>query len=1474
MSAPPTELSPVKRALLEIRELRARIAELEGAAREPIAIVGLGIRAPGGVHDADSFANLLWGGVDAITPIPPDRWSLDAWYDAGQETPGKMTTRFGGFLADVQRFDAEFFGIAPVEAASMDPQQRLVLQLAWEALENAGHAPSGLAGTRAGIYLGIANGDYGRALFAHPASIDPYFSTGTAFSIASGRLAYFLGVHGPAVSIDTACSSSLVSVHLACQGLRLGECDLALAGGVNLILTPELNVNFSKAGMMARDGRCKTFDAAGDGYVRGEGGAMLVLRRLRDALADGDRVLAVIRGSAVNQDGHSNGLTAPNGPAQEAVIRAALDAAGVSPAQVGYVEAHGTGTPLGDPIEVNALGAALSEGRAADSPLLLGSVKTNIGHLEAAAGVAGIVKTVLALQRREIPPHLHLKQLNPYIDWASLPLRVPTETTAWNPIDGRRLAGVSSFGFSGTNAHIILEEAPEESAQPLQAPSRPEHVLALSARDSQTLQDLAGRYIDVLSDTRSPQPSLADVCFTANAGRSHFAHRLAASGSAREAVVEALTACRAGNPHSRLATGSRGAHPPRVAFLFPGQGPQYVGMGRALYDSSPVFRAALDDCCDVLDKLLPQPLRPVIFGKSGDTGALDETAFAQPAMFAMEMALAALWRSWGVEPVAVMGHSFGEYAAACVAGAISTADAARMVVARGRLVQALPRNGAMTVIEASEEAVSTALKCHGGRVAIAAINGPANTVISGERSAVDEITKQFAAAGSRTKPLRVSHAFHSPLVDPVLDDFEREIAGTRYAEPGLALVSNLSGRLADLALVGRSAYWRDHMRLPVRFADSIRALVSQGVTHCIEMSPHPVLLGMAAECLEGADEVEWLPSLHRERADWTDLLAGLQRLYVCGATVDWQGFDHGYPRKRLALPTYPFRERRHWMDIVGTPAAGSGITASERWTRVGDAARRQAEQGPLDLNVSSYPAKWDCLERITVAHAIGTLRDAGLFLSSHERHTLDEVLSVAGIAVTYKHLVQRWLDRLVARGLLQADGETYSSPDALPEPGLQALWAEADRLLADNQALLAYVRHCGSLVSAVLRGLESPLETLFPGGSPELAQNLYERSSMMRYVNALAASAFGALSTSTPAGRVLQVLEVGAGTGGTSASLLPALAPERTRYVFTDMSELFLDRARERFAAYPFLDFRLFDMERDPADQGFPAASFDVIVSANAVHASTDLRLTLRRLRELLAPGGLLLLVESTAHLAWFDMTTGLIEGWQHFADDLRTDNPLLPPEKWLAALRDAGFEDALALPGADSAATELGQHLIMARVPGEIVGSAAGVVGGGANATTTATASATTTAVPAEVAAAFRQRVVDTLPADRLELLRDFVREHVVRVLKLDATEPPGRHERLMDLGLDSLMAVQLRNQLAKGLALERPLPATVMFDYPTIEELARHLLDRLAPPTVAAVAAAPTGTIAAPELGVSAVAAMSDEEIEALLLERLGQS
>jgi acyl transferase domain-containing protein/SAM-dependent methyltransferase len=1462
LAAAQSELSSVKRALLEIRSLRRRVAELERASQEPIAITGMAIRTSGGVHDVAGFADLLWNARDSITPIPASRWPIEQWYDEAQDKPGKMLTRFGGFVDDVEQFDAEFFGIAPREAASMDPQQRMLLELAWHALEDAGCAPSALSGTKAGVYVGIANNDYGRALFGDPNRIDAYFGSGNAYSVAAGRLSYFLGLHGPSIAIDTACSSSLVALHLACQALRQGECDLALAGGINLILTPEYNVNFSKAGMMARDGRCKTFDAAADGYVRGEGAALVVLRRARDAQARGERVQACIRGSAVNQDGRSNGLTAPNGPAQEAVVRAALEAAGVQPASIGYVEAHGTGTSLGDPIEVNALAAVLSEGRNVAQPLAIGSVKTNIGHLEAAAGIAGVVKAVLALQRGEIPPHLHLERLNPYVDWQSIPIIVPTVVTPWLPTDGLRLAGVSSFGFSGTNAHLILEQAPPR-VPAAGGTGRETHILTLSARDQRALAALTSSYAHRLSKSVALEESLGDLCFTANAGRAHFAFRASVIGNSAAEMSAALEAYQRGESHVAVVTGQSVAIP-RVAFLFPGQGPQYAGMGRELYDTSPAFRSAFDRCTQLLDALLPHPIGPVIFGEQGSAGLLDETAYAQPAMFAIEYALASLWQSWGVKPVAVMGHSFGEYAAACVAGALSLADAARMVVTRGRLVQALPRDGSMTVIEASEDAVRSALQQQAGRVSVAAINGPTNTVISGDRAAVEALAAQFAARGARIRNLNVSHAFHSPLMEPVLESFERAISGVSFAEPRMALVSNLSGRLAELQLIGRARYWRDHIREPVRFGDSMQTLAAMGVTHYIEMSPHPVLLGMGSDCVADA---AWLPSLRQGKGSWPLLLRSLQALYGAGADIDWRGLDEGVPRQGVALPTYPFQRKRHWIDAAARNDSAVGLSALQRWQHLTRVMDRQSNDGPLDLNVTSYTAKWECLARLTAAHAIAVLRAADLFAQAGERRSVDEVMAAAGIATTYSHLVRRWLERLVTDGALQKEPDGYIAVAPLPEPALPQLWQEIEQLLADNQPLLAYVRHCGQLLGAVLTGRESPLETLFPGGSFELAESLYERSSIMRYVNSLAGAGFRSLADSAPSGRKLRVIEIGAGTGGTSSALLPLLIPERARYRYTDISATFFERARKRFDEFSFVEYGLFDLEQDLPAQGYEPHSFDIVVSANAVHATRDLRAALKRLHSLLAPGGMLLLVESTSHLDWFDMTTGLIEGWQSFADDLRGDNPLLAPGDWLGALAQAGFESVGAWPPAGSAASVLGQHVILARVAGEPATAGSELRFSEAPQTTPLQSAAQAAMQVPDWQAMFQR----SLPEEQLGLLHELVCQQVMHVLQLDAASRPSRTDRLMALGMDSLMAVQLRNGLAATLALHRPLPSTLMFDYPTIDAIAAFLLTQLQSAQESPAGATTGGTDAIRTThSAEAIAAMSDDEIAKLLLEQ----
>ena len=907
------------------------------------------------------------------------------------------------------------------------------------------------------------------------------------------------------------------------------------------------------------------------------------------------------------------------------------------------------------------------------------------------------------------------------------------------------------------------------------------------------------------------------MCFTANAGRAHFAHRVSVIGTSGSGMAAALEAFRRGDPHPEIVSGSLGEAAPRVAMLFPGQGSQHVGMGRELYDSAPAFRETFDRCADVLDQMLPQPIHSVVFAANAHAALLNETSFAQPAMYAIELALASLWRSWGINPVAVMGHSFGEYAAACVAGALPLADGARMVAARGRLVQALPHDGAMVVIRASEEVVRARLQQRQDQVAIAAVNGPANTVISGERTAVAALAGEFTAAGTRVKALRISHAFHSPLMDPVLDDFEREVSAVKFAEPQTVLISNLSGQVADLALIGRAPYWRRHMRETVRFGDSMRTLTAQDITHYIDMGPHPVLIGMGSECVQGGT---WLPSLREGKAAWPVMLHALQVLYCAGAPVDWQQFDRGMARRRVALPRYPFQRKRHWIDGIGAFAPPSGISDQERWQRLHQALDRQAQRGPLDLNVTTYPQKWDCLARINRGHAIQMLREAGLFSEPSARCGVDEVMTRAGISQTYRHLVRQWLERLTAAGLLRRDADGYVADSPLPDPRLPILWREAEGLFGDNQPLLAYVRQCGKLLGAVLAGKESPLETLFPGGSFDLAEGLYQRSATMRYINGLAGAAIEAFAEGAP-GCSLRVLEVGAGTGGTTSSLLPVLPPDRTRYRFTDVSITFFEQARKRLAPFRFVDYGLFDMEKPPIAQGYAAQSFELIVAANAMHASTDLRVALRHLHSLLAPGGLLVLVESTTYHHWFDMTTGLIEGWTHFADDLRTDNPLLSAAAWMVTLREEGFVDAAAWPPTGSPAEALGQHVILARVPGAF------------ETLTTMPASTHDGSAAADSSATqpWRELFERSLPGERLSVLQEMVCKKVMQVLGADAASQPARHDRLMELGMDSLMAVQLRNALSTALDLNPPLPSTLIFDYPTINAIADFLLELLIP-------------------------------------------
>lgn len=907
-------------AMYAIEDLEQRLAQAEHRQNEPVAIVGIGCRFPGGAHDPDAFWRMIADGVDAVTVVPPERWDAEAYYDPDPEVPGKSYTKWGGFLENVEGFDAAFFGISPREARAMDPQQRVLLEVAWEALEHAGIAPASVAGTDGSVFVGISTHDYlSLGMQLGPEQMDNYTAAGSAHSMASGRVSYFLGLHGPNFALNTACSSSLVAVHQALHALRMGETGLALAGGVSMTLVPEGMVVTSRARMMSADGHCKSFDASADGYVRGEGCALLVLKRLADAERDGDRILAIVRGSAINQDGRSSGQTAPSGVAQEAVLRAALNSGGLVPDDISVIEAHGTGTSLGDPIEMRALGAVFGE-RPRETPLLVGSVKSNIGHLEAAAGAAGLIKMIGALQHHVVPPSLHFRTPNPHIPWDVLPVRVPTTRETWmEPAGKPRRGGVSSFGFSGTNAHIILEEA-SPIATRTELPASGPQLLVLSAADGAALRAQAVRLADRL--TADDPPLLADVALTAAIARSHLAERLALVPSSNEDAAAALRNWSAGIESTGVDTGRFASGiVPEVAFLFTGQGAQYPGMGKELYGHEPVFREALDACAAIADPLLPVPLLPVMFGEDPESGRLDDTVFTQPALFAIEYALAMLWRSWGIEPALVMGHSVGEYVAACLAGVFTLEDGLRLLIARARLMGALPRDGGMAAVFAPAEEVMSRRAGYESQVSIAAVNGPRHTVLAGHSGALEVVLARCAADGFEASRLNVSHAFHSSLMDPMLDAFEQVAATVTFSAPRLGIVSNVTGAIAGTE-IATPEYWRRHVREAVRFADGIATLHVEGIRTVLEIGPAPVLTGMAMRCAM-AEETHWVASLRKGRPERTALLQAAGSLHLRGQRLSWKRLMDVNAR-RTPLPTYPFQHQRFWLD---EPAA-TQITAT------------------------------------------------------------------------------------------------------------------------------------------------------------------------------------------------------------------------------------------------------------------------------------------------------------------------------------------------------------------------------------------------------------------------------------------------------------------------------------------------------------------------------------------------------------------
>jgi myxalamid-type polyketide synthase MxaB len=875
---------------------------------EPIAVIGMGCRFPH-AKDIDEFWQLLLDGGDGISLAPYNRIFAS-----------ESANTLGGYIDDVEMFDTIFFSISPLESQIIDPQHRILLEVSYHALENSGIAPKGLSGSNTGVFIGISSQDYLK--LARDSKTDysksPWLVTGNALNAAPGRISYFLNLKGPSIAVDTACSSSLLAIHLACQSLHSNEINLAIAGGVNLLLANDISMSLSEAGALSATGSCKTFDEKADGYVRSEGCGIVILKRLSDALRENDNILATIVGGAVNQDGKTNSLSAPSGLAQTELIKLALKNANIEALDISYVETHGTGTPLGDPIETRALTNALCNNRRPGQPLYIGAVKSNIGHLESAAGVAGFIKTVLCLHYKYIPKNIHFNKINPLIETEKFGLAIPTEGHIWSCPGGNRHAGVSAFSFTGNNVHLILREHSVRTPSDIQfiKPSMSNNIMTLSARNPTALHKAILSYLYLLNN--NDILTLNDLCYSSHTCKDHFEYRAAFVGSTLSELFSGLTQWN--NDHVEvgfLDNLSHQQHTNAIVFLFTGQGSQYVGMGQELYDTQPIFKEAIDECADILAKnqYLDTPLLSLLWGDS--CNLIDETKYTQPALFALEYGLYKLWLFWGVTPGAVVGHSVGEYVAATVAGVFSLEDGLKLISKRAALMQPLPQNGAMAAINVAAHEIEQLLHKpkYKKSVSIAAINGPASVVISGDKQKVLDIVDLYEKQNIKTNVLKVSHAFHSHLLEPMLADFAAAVSELKLAKPNISLISNLTGLVADDAIT-TAEYWVQHTRNAVRFADGVQTLINDGYNNFVEIGPQPILLGMAQESVIESENILWLPSLRKDKDAWAQILDSLAKLYVAGVDIDWKHFDSNYNHSKVQLPTYPFQRQRYWVDVA------------------------------------------------------------------------------------------------------------------------------------------------------------------------------------------------------------------------------------------------------------------------------------------------------------------------------------------------------------------------------------------------------------------------------------------------------------------------------------------------------------------------------------------------------------------------------
>ncbi|MFD0146383.1 SDR family NAD(P)-dependent oxidoreductase [Streptomyces sp. NPDC127129] len=1473
----------LKRAITDARDARDRLRDVEERAREPIAIVSMGCRYPGGATSPEELWRLAAEGVDAVTPFPTDRgWDLEKLYDPDPAQVGTSYGREGGFLHDAAEFDAAFFAMSPREASTADPQQRLLLETAWETFERAGIDPETLKGSRTGVFAGVMYNDYGSRPGLPKETSEGYLFSGSAGSIAAGRLSYTFGFEGPAISVDTACSSSLVALHLAANALRRGECDLALAGGATVMSTPVAFVEFSRLRGLAPDGRIKSFAAAADGTAWSEGVGLLLVERLSDARRNGHQILAVLRGSAVNQDGASNGLTAPNGPSQERVIRQALTDAGLTTDDIDAVEAHGTGTRLGDPIEAQALLATYGHNRTTPHPLYLGSLKSNIGHAQAAAGVGGVIKMVQAMRHGVLPRTLHVDEPTPMVDWTSGAVELLTRQREWPETGRTRRAAVSSFGFGGTNAHVILEQAPAEEHPPTApgaTPTAPSVVpWLLSAKSHQALREQAERLIDLCSRNTAASP--VDVGWSLATTRATHTHRSVVLGTDRTQLLDGLRAVAQGEPAPGVVSGV--VTPGKTAFLFTGQGAQRPGMGMELYEHFPAFAAAFDEVCAALDPHLEHPIADVI--RNGGP-QLDQTANTQPALFALEVALYRLVESFGIHPDLIAGHSIGELTAAHVAGVLTLPDAATLVTARARLMQTATPGGTMIAIQADENEILSSLAGHESSVSIAALNAPRSLVISGDPDVAQSIADLWTSRGRKAGRLTVSHAFHSPHMDDILDGY-RDIAATiTYHQPSIPIISTLTGQPADDRLLTPD-YWADQLRGTVRFTDALHTLHSQGTTTYLEIGPDAVLTGLTHQTL---DNTTAIPLMRTGRDETHTLLTALATTHVHGTTIDWPTLFQPHTTHHVDLPTYPFQRERHWL-MPSADESRDSPTADALFTVEWEAAAGRDDVRPRRWGVLATQAdgvepgliaeEFDGVEEFDGIEAAAAAAQVDALVVLWGPGDLSEpVTSVHDAAARALELVQQALadERLPGLPLVVLTrGAVSAVPGDVTDPAAAAVWGLLRSVQTEHPGRIVLVDTDGA---ASTQQLSSLLASVLAGGMSETAlRQGAVLTPRLRPLRRRAAAGAADRPTWSATGTVLI-------TGGTG--LLGAAVSRHLVVEHGVTSLLLVGRGGEQTTEAAELAVELKELGADVTLAACDVADRDALAAllsglpadrplTGVVHAAGVLD---NGLFETLTPDRLQAVLRPKVDGAWnlheltrdsdltafvlFSSTVGVFGGpgqsnyaaanagldalahhrqahglpatsiawglWEEGGINGRLDGKDLDRfarSGFRATTRAQGlalFDRSLASGAPAVVATPLDESEI--RNGGRIPHLLRTVLSSGPE--RHAPEPSSPEQPPTQQSAT--EQLAMLSPVEREQWALALVRTEVASVLGHASPEAVTSERSFQDLGLDSMTGVELRNRVNGATGVR--LPATVVFDHPSPAALAGHLLERLGP-------------------------------------------